>query len=107
MHDSALLRDWKASRVPVYFDFGKSEPNDPLRFEAPTLWRLNPSDGSGSAYLSPVARSYFIEVYLNGVAFDEPFTETLGLFADHHRKRQAPQHRLPSEFNRQRARGRL
>ncbi|MHB0773777.1 competence protein CoiA [Bradyrhizobium sp. 1.29L] len=93
MDDCALLRDWKESRVPVYFDFGQSDPADPLRFDAPTLWRLNPGGQSGAAYLSPVAKSYLIEVYLNNIAFDEPFTDALSVLADSHRKYQALQHR--------------
>lgn len=35
-NDGALLRDWAASRVPVFFDFGSvSEPGDTLRFDTP------------------------------------------------------------------------
>ncbi|MBR0969681.1 competence protein CoiA [Bradyrhizobium japonicum] len=112
LHDSALLRDWKASRVPVYFDFGDSEPSDLCRFSEPTLWRLNPNSQSGAVFLSPVAKSYLIEVYRTGVAFDEPFTETLQLVADLLRKRQEFRHRMPSAFDwqlmrRQRARRRF
>ncbi|WP_315718292.1 MULTISPECIES: competence protein CoiA [unclassified Bradyrhizobium] len=99
LHDSALLRDWKASRVPVYFDFGDSEPSDLCRFGEPTLWRLNPNSESGAAFLSPVAKSYLIEVYRNGVAFDEPFTETLQIVADLLRKRQQARHGMPSGFD--------
>lgn len=110
--DSALLRDWKASRVPVYFDFGESDPSDPVRFEAPSLWRLNPNASTAGAYLSPVAKSYFIEVKLNGLAFDDPFTETIGMLADLQRKRQSRAYSPPSQFDRylarkQRARRRL
>lgn len=35
--EGALLREWGASRVPVYFDFGESEPEDAVRFDTPTL----------------------------------------------------------------------
>lgn len=98
--DSALLRDWKASRVPVYFDFGESDPADTLRFDMPTLWRLNPRGENGAAYLSPVAKSYLIEVYLNNIAFDQPFTEALSVLADAYRKRQTLQHRFPTPFDR-------
>ena len=99
MQDSALLRDWKASRVPVYFDFGDSEPSDLCRFAEPTLWRLNPSNEGGAAFLSPVAKSYLIDVYRNGVAFDEPFTETLRIVADLLRKRDEGQRRMPTAFD--------
>jgi hypothetical protein len=76
-HDSALLRDWKTSRVPVYFDFGESRPDDP--FNVPTLWRLNPNAEAGGTYLSPMSKSHFVEVQLNGVPFYEPFTEAIGV----------------------------
>ena len=35
--EGSLLRDWGASRVPVYFDFGDSEPEDALSFDSPTV----------------------------------------------------------------------
>lgn len=98
--DCALLRDWKESRVPVYFDFGQSDPADPLRFDAHTLWRLNPGGESGAAYLSPVAKSYLVEVYLNNIAFDEPFTDALNVLAESYRKYQALQHRPSTAFDR-------
>jgi len=98
---SALLRDWKASRAPVYLDFGDSAPTDPLRFDAPTLWRLNPSDGSSNtAYLSPVAKSYLIGVAQQGVSFEEPFTKELHAFVERLRKQEALRHRAAPGFNR-------
>ncbi|WP_063629471.1 competence protein CoiA [Bradyrhizobium sp. WSM2254] len=111
-NDAALFRDWKASRVPVYFDFGVSESSDPVRFEAPTLWRLNSGGANGRAYLSPVAKSCFLEVHRSGMPFDEPFTELVGLVAANYLKRQVPQYRLPTAFDqymarKQRARRRL
>jgi hypothetical protein len=33
--EGALLRDWEASTVPVYVDFGDNEPGDTLRFNTP------------------------------------------------------------------------
>jgi competence protein CoiA len=54
-NEGALLRDWAASRVPVYFDFGDSE-----------LWRLKPCGRNGMAYLSPVLKSSFLNAYLKG-----------------------------------------
>src|SRR5262249_40916688 len=47
--EGALLRDWGASRVPVYFDFGGD-----------TLWRLNPCTPNGMTYLSPVLKTGFL-----------------------------------------------
>ena len=64
----ALLRDWAASRVPVFFDFGDiSEPGDTLRFHKPVLWRLNPGSPEGSAHLSPVMKSSFGDAHLKGL----------------------------------------
>ncbi|MHC2332124.1 hypothetical protein [Bradyrhizobium sp. USDA 4454] len=91
----------QASRAPVYFDFGDSAPADPLRFDAPTLWRLNPSDGSSNtAYLSPVAKSYLIGVAQQGVSFEEPFTKELHAFVERLRKQEALRHRAAPGFNR-------
>jgi hypothetical protein len=110
LDDSALLRDWKTSRVPVYFDFGESLPTDPLRSDSPVLWRLQPVGTGVSAYLHPVAKSYFIGIHLQGENFEDPFTQELTLFLDRYRKRQA-QSQLPTfpppGFRMQRTRRRL
>ena len=67
-NESALLRDWEASRVPVYFDFGDNERN---------LWRLDPRIRTGTAYLSPVRKSFFLRVHFEGLPFDERCTEAV------------------------------
>jgi competence protein CoiA len=60
-NEGALLRDWTASRVPVFFDFRDlSEPGDPL------LWRLNPRSPNGGAHLSPVLKTSFLYAHLKG-----------------------------------------
>lgn len=66
-NECALLRDWAASRVPVYFDFGDSEPGDKLCFDAPILWRLNSSITNGWAYLSPISKALFLRTHLTGL----------------------------------------
>ena len=76
-NEGALLRDWAASRVPVYFDFGDSEPGDTLRFNTPTLWRLNPCSPNGRAYLSPVPKRFFLRVHREGRSFERKCTETV------------------------------
>lgn len=53
--DSALVRKWVDSRVPVFFDFGD-----------PVLWYLNPQSGDLSAYLTPARRTDFIESLRKG-----------------------------------------
>jgi competence protein CoiA len=66
-NEGALLRDWAASRVPVFFDFGDlSEPSDPLGFDKPILWRFNPRSPNGRAYLSPVLKTLFLHAHLTG-----------------------------------------
>jgi hypothetical protein len=76
-NEGALLRYWGGSRVPVYFDFGDSEPGNRLRFDAPILWRLDPRSPNGRAYLSPVSKTLFLHFLLKGVPFDEMYTEAV------------------------------
>jgi competence protein CoiA len=45
--NGALLRDWRSSRVPVYFDFGDGEPGDARRVDKPVLWQLSPRSPNG------------------------------------------------------------
>jgi hypothetical protein len=54
-NQGALLRDWAANRVPVFFDFGE-----------PVLWRLHPRSPNGRADLSPVLKTMFLHVHLEG-----------------------------------------
>lgn len=82
--EGALLREWGASRVPVYFDFGDSEPEDAVRFDTPTLWRLNPCGPNGTAYLVPVSKSKFLRVHLEGKPFEELCTEFVERVAARH-----------------------
>lgn len=76
----ALLRDWGASRVPVYFDFGK-----------PTLWRLNPSGSHGRAYLSPMQKTEFLHIHLKGPPFEEEYSAAVERVAAGHLIQQAAQ----------------
>jgi hypothetical protein len=63
--DSALLRDWGRSRVPVYFDFGEAEQRDS------PLWRLYPVGGV-LAYVSPVVRAEFVKAHREGCCCERP-----------------------------------
>ena len=74
-NEGALLRDWGASRVPVYFDFRDSEPGDTHRFNTPTLWRLNPRSPNGSAYLRPVPKMFFLHIHRKGRPFERECAE--------------------------------
>src|SRR5262249_2203204 len=82
--EGALLRDWGASRVPVYFDFGDSEPQDTFRFDMPTLWRLSPCGPNGTAYLSAVPKTFFLQAHRNGSPFEEMCTKAVERFAARH-----------------------
>jgi competence protein CoiA len=67
--DSALLRDWGKSRVPVYFDFGEAEQGDI------PLWRLYPSGSDALAYVTPVVRAEFVKAHREGVNLEEMFDQ--------------------------------
>jgi competence protein CoiA len=89
--EGALLRDWEASRVPVYFDFGDSEPEDALSFDTPTLLRLKPCDPNGKMYLSLVSKTSFLDAHLKGEPFEETCTEAVERAAADRVSKQAPQ----------------
>jgi competence protein CoiA len=86
---SALLRDWGATRVPVYFDFGTDEKGDTSSFDTTALWRLNSRSRDGRAYLSPVTRTEFLRVHLEGQPFEEMCTEAIGRAVADYLMRQA------------------
>lgn len=65
--EGALLRDWGASRVPVFFDFGDlSEFRDTLGFHKPILWLLRSRSSNGRTHLLPVFKTSFVPAYLKG-----------------------------------------
>jgi hypothetical protein len=68
LNNGALLRDWRARRVPLFFDFGHdSELGRALGFDEPVLWRLNPRSPNGVVHVSPVPRTSFLRAYLKGL----------------------------------------
>jgi len=87
--EGALLRDWGASRVPVYFDF-----------DMPTLWRLNPGGPNGTAYLSAVPKTFFLQAHRNGSPFEEMCTKAVERVAARRLIQQAPLPRLLIGFER-------
>jgi len=107
INDSALLRDWGASKVPVYFDFGIGETGDTSGFDTTALWRLNPRTRDGNVYLLRVPRAEFVRVHLVGEFYDE---QCAGLFEqvdDYLRQQQARQSLVAFErYSAQRARAR-
>jgi hypothetical protein len=67
-----LLRDWQASCVPVYFDFGDGRPDGTAGLRgAPMLWRVSPYRPNGLALLSLVPKEWFLDVHLRGLPFEE------------------------------------
>lgn len=66
----ALLRDWSASRAPVYFDFGEHEPGD-------ALWRLGPGRQNGRMYLMAVNKSLLVQSHLEGEPLEETAAQTM------------------------------
>lgn len=79
----SLLRDWKDSRLPVYFDFGDNEA---------FLWRLNPPNGAGSAIVFPMPKAQFVHSHREGQPFESRFTEEIERVATEFAK---PQFVLP------------
>lgn len=103
MNESALLRDWAASRVPVYFDFGTDKTEETLHFDTQALWRLNPRTRDGSAYLVRVPRREFLRIHLKGEHFEKSCADLVELVHNYY-KQQARQ--LLVGFNRYSARRR-
>ena len=86
MNESALLRDWGASRVPVYFDFGADKTEETLHFDTDALWRLNPRARGGSAYLVPVPREQFLRIHIKGEPFEKSCADLVELVDSYFRQ---------------------
>ena len=59
--ECALLRDWNASFVPVYFDLGVRQEDGTMG-----LWRRDPISQNGRVYLTPVSLESFLKVHHEG-----------------------------------------
>ena len=57
----ALMREWNASPVPVYFDLGV-RPEDGM----PDFWRRDPISRNGTVFLTPVQRESFLKMHREG-----------------------------------------
>lgn len=75
--DSALLRDWNASAMPVYFDLGVSDEGS-----APVIWRRDPISRNGRVYLTPVSFESFLKVHREGIDAEERFSEGIDVIVD-------------------------
>ena len=58
------MRDWEASRVPVYLDFGDDN-----------LWRMNPHNPNGRAHLLATTKVSFLKAHREGLLNEEQMTE--------------------------------
>lgn len=75
--ECALLRDWNASTVPVYFDLGTRLGND-----ARVFWRRDPISRQGRVYLTPVSHESFVKVHREGTDAESKFSEGVGLILE-------------------------
>jgi len=83
----ALLRDWGACSVPVYFDFGTDEMGDAPNLDTTALWLLVPRKGDRAAYLLPVPRTEFVRIHLAGEPFEEQCADLVEQVKDYFRQR--------------------
>jgi hypothetical protein len=72
--ECALLRDWNASPMPVYFDLGVREDDG-----QPVFWRRDPVSRTGRVYLTPVSRESFLKVHREGLDAEEKLSEGVGV----------------------------
>ena len=99
--ECALLRDWKSSPVPVYFDLG-------IEDGAHVFWRRDPISRHGTVYLSRMSREDFLQVHREGLDFEEKFSEGVGVIVEELRRAAQRSQPLPTPgFQRYRARRRF
>lgn len=87
----ALLRDWKESRVGVYFDFG-----DMVDGQMPCLWRLQPGRRDGLAYITAIPREQFVQLLLKGDDFEQKWSHAVDTVLDVLKQRTSPRAPLPA-----------
>jgi hypothetical protein len=75
--ECALLRDWNASPVPVYFDLGVRQEDG-----SPIFWRRDPISRNGRVYLTPVSRDSFLKVHREGLDAEQKFSEGVAVIAE-------------------------
>lgn len=68
---SALIRDWRSSTMPVFFDFGDTtQADDPLHFEKPILWALKPQSPPDMAIFTPITKASFCAFFAVGRPYE-------------------------------------
>jgi hypothetical protein len=98
--ESALLRDWNASAMPVYFDLGIRAQDG-----MPVIWRRDPISRYGRVYLTPVSRESFLKVHREGLDAEAKFSEGVQVIAESLQLAARQATPMP-EFQRYLARGR-
>jgi hypothetical protein len=71
--ECALLRDWNASLVPVYFDLGLRQ-EDGKR----VLWRRDSISQNGRTFLTPVSPGSFLKVHREGLDAEVHLSKGIG-----------------------------
>jgi competence protein CoiA len=75
--ECALLRDWNASLVPVYFDLGVRQEDGKVG-----LWRRDPISQNGRVYLTPVSPESFLKVHHEGLDAEARLSEGIGVIVE-------------------------
>lgn len=71
-NECALLRDWEASRAPLYFDFG-----DAGQGGASILWRRISSSRDGKAHILGLPKALFLSAHRAGLPLEQESTEAV------------------------------
>lgn len=97
--ECALLRDWNSSSVPVYFDLGVRED------VGKPLWRRDPINRNGRAYLTPVSRESFLKTHREGLDAEANLSEGISVIIENlSQTSQRSQALQPTGFQQYRAR---
>lgn len=87
---SALLRDWNASPVPVYFDLGVAQRDGEQLF-----WRRDPISQRGKVYLTPVSVDSFLKTHLTGLEAEKAFSDGVAVIVEGFRQAARPSQPAP------------
>jgi competence protein CoiA len=75
--ECALLRDWNASLVPVYFDLGVRQEDGQMG-----LWRRDSISQNGRVYLTPASPESFLKVHHEGLDAEARLSEGIGVIVE-------------------------
>jgi competence protein CoiA len=83
--ECALLREWNASLVPVYFDLGFRQEDG-----QPVVWRRDPVKRNGRIYLTPVPYERFLKVHREGLDWETQLTKGIGRIVEYRQREAQP-----------------